>query len=48
MKKKAVMVALRKLGRREVRKLIGGKGTQMAAKKVPQRRRRRTKKARMK
>jgi DNA-binding transcriptional regulator YiaG len=48
MKKKAVMVALRKLGRREVRKLIEGKRTQMAAKKVPHRRRRRTKRARMK
>ena len=47
-KKKAVMVALRKLGRREVRKLIEGKRTQMVAKKVPQPRRRRTKKARMK
>ena len=35
MRKKAVMVALRKLGRREVRKLLEDKGTQMAAKKVP-------------
>ena len=46
--KKGVIVALRKLGRREVRKLIEGKRTQMVAKKVPQPRRRRTKKARKK
>jgi DNA-binding transcriptional regulator YiaG len=48
MKKKAVMVALRKLGRREVRKLLEGKGTQTPEKKVPPRRGKRTKKARRK
>jgi len=48
MKKKAVMVALRKLGRREVRKLLDAKGTQKAEKKVPSRRRKRTKKSRRK
>jgi DNA-binding transcriptional regulator YiaG len=48
MKKKAVMVALRKLGRREVRKLLEGKGTQKAEKKGPSRRRRRTKRNRRK
>jgi DNA-binding transcriptional regulator YiaG len=48
MKKKAVMVALRKLGRREVRKLLEGKGTQKAEKKVPSRRRKRTKRSRRK
>ena len=42
--KKAVMVALRKLGRREVRKLLEGKGTPIAEKKVPSRRGKRTKK----
>jgi DNA-binding transcriptional regulator YiaG len=47
-KKKAVMVALRKLGRREVRKLLEGKGTQMAEKKVSSRRRKRTKRVRRK
>ena len=46
MKKKAVMVALRKLGRREVKKLLEGKGTQMAEEKVPSRRRKRTKRTR--
>jgi DNA-binding transcriptional regulator YiaG len=48
MKKKAVMVALRKLGRREARKLLEGKGTQKAEKKVPSRRRKRTKRTRRK
>ena len=48
MKKKAVMVALRKLGRREVRKLLEGKGTQKAEKKGPSRRRKRTKRTRRK
>jgi DNA-binding transcriptional regulator YiaG len=48
MKKKAVMVALRKLGRREVRKLLEGKGTQKAEKKGPSRRRKRTKRNRRK
>jgi DNA-binding transcriptional regulator YiaG len=47
MKKKAVMVALRKLGRREVRKLLEGKKTQVAE-KAPSRRRRRTKRTRRK
>jgi DNA-binding transcriptional regulator YiaG len=46
MKKKAVMVALRKLSRREVRKLLEEKGTQMVEKKAPSRRRKRTKKLR--
>jgi transcriptional regulator with XRE-family HTH domain len=46
MKKKSAMVALRKLGRREVRKLLESKGTQMAEKKTPSRRKRSTKKAR--
>ena len=46
MKKKAVMVALRKLGRREVRKLLEEKESQMAEKKAPSRRRKRTKKVR--
>jgi len=48
MKKKAVMVALRKLGRREVRKLLETKGTQKAEKKWPSRRRKRTKRSRRK
>jgi DNA-binding transcriptional regulator YiaG len=48
MKKKAVMVALRKLGRREVRKLLEGKGAQKAEKKGPSRRRKRTKRTRRK
>jgi DNA-binding transcriptional regulator YiaG len=43
MKKKAVMVALRKLGRREVRKLLEEKETPMAKKKIPSRRRKRIK-----
>lgn len=47
-KKKAVMVALRKLGRREVKKLLEGKGTQKPVKKISSRRRKRTKKARRK
>jgi len=47
MKKKAVMVALRKLGRREVRKLLEGKKTEVV-KKAPSRRRRRTKRTRRK
>ena len=47
MKKKAVMVALRKLGRREVRKLLEGKKTQVAE-KAPSRRRKRTKRTRRK
>jgi len=46
MKKKAVMVALRKLSRREVRKLLEEKRSQMVEKKVPSRRRKRTKKVR--
>lgn len=46
MKKKAVMVALRKLSRREVRKLLEEKGSQMVEKKAPSRRRKRTKKVR--
>jgi len=48
MKKKAVMVALRKLGRREVRKLLEDKKTQMAEKRVPSRRKKHTKRARRK
>ncbi len=48
MKKKAVMVALRKLGRREVRKLLEGKETQKPEKKKPPRRKRRTKRSRRK
>jgi DNA-binding transcriptional regulator YiaG len=48
MKKKAVMVALRKLGRREVKKLLEGKGTQKPEKKVSSRRRKRTKNSRRK
>jgi len=48
MKKKAVMVTLRKLGRREVRKLLEDKVTQKPKKKVSSRRRKRTKKARRK
>jgi len=44
MKKKAVMVALRKLSRREVRKLLKEKENQMVKKKAPSRRRKRTKK----
>jgi DNA-binding transcriptional regulator YiaG len=48
MKKKAVMVALRKLGRREVRKLLEGKETPMAKKRIPSRRRKRIKRVRRK
>jgi DNA-binding transcriptional regulator YiaG len=48
MKKKAAMVALRKLGRREVRKLLESKETQKAKKRVPSRRRKRTKRSRRK
>ena len=48
MKKKAIMVALRKLGRREVRKLLEGKETPVAKKKAPPRGKRRTKRARRK
>jgi len=46
MKKKAVMVALRKLGRREVEKLLKEKESQMVERKVPSRRRKRSKKVR--
>ncbi len=42
-KKKAVMVALRKLSRREVRKLLEEKESQMVEKKASSRRRKRTK-----
>ena len=48
MKKKAIMVALRKLGRREVRELLEGKETPVAKKKIPSRGRKRTKRARRK
>jgi DNA-binding transcriptional regulator YiaG len=48
MKKKAVMVALRKLGRREVRKLLEGKGPQKPEKKISPRRRKRTRRSRRK
>jgi len=48
MKKKAVMVTLRKLGRREVRKLLEGKETPMAKKKIPSRRKKRVKRVRRK
>ncbi len=48
MKKKAVMVALRKLGRREVRKLLEGKGPQRPEKKTSPRRKRRTRRSRKK
>jgi hypothetical protein len=41
--KKSVLVALRKLGRREVRELLAEKGTEMPEKKVPRPRRKRTK-----
>jgi DNA-binding transcriptional regulator YiaG len=44
--KKAVMVALRKLSRREVRKLLEERGTQMLEKKAPSRRKKHTKKLR--
>jgi len=43
MKKKAAIVALRKLGRREVRKLLDDKAGQKVEKKAPSRRRKRTK-----
>jgi hypothetical protein len=46
MKKKAAMVALRKLGRREIRKLLEGKGSRAAEKKFPSRRKKRTKRGR--
>ncbi|HXX35819.1 MAG TPA: hypothetical protein VEM15_15220 [Thermodesulfobacteriota bacterium] len=46
MKKKAVMVALRKLSRREVRKLLEEKESQMVKRKAPSRRRKRSKKIR--
>jgi DNA-binding transcriptional regulator YiaG len=46
MKKKAVMVALRKLSRREVRKLLEEKESQMVEKKAPSRRRKRTRRVR--
>jgi len=48
MKKKAVMVALRKLGRREVRKLLEGKGPQKLGRKISARRRKRTRRSRRK
>jgi DNA-binding transcriptional regulator YiaG len=48
MKKKAVMVALRKLGRREVKKLLEGKKAEMTEKKVTPRRGKRIKRARRK
>jgi len=48
MKKKAVMVALRKLGRREVRRLLEGKEIRKPEKKVTRRRRKRTKRSRRK
>ena len=43
--KKSVLVALRKLGRREVRDLLAEKSTEMAEKKVSKPRRKRTKRA---
>ncbi len=46
--KKSVMVGLRKLNRREVKKLLVERGAQMAEKVVPSRRRKRTKKTRRK
>jgi DNA-binding transcriptional regulator YiaG len=46
MKKKSAMVALRKLGRREARKILESKVTQVAEKKTPSRGKKRTKKAR--
>jgi hypothetical protein len=48
MKKKAAIVALRKLGRREIRKLLEDKAAQKPEKKSPSRRRKRTKKIRRK
>jgi hypothetical protein len=44
-KKKAVMVALRKLGRREVRKLVEGRAAEMVKKDIRKPRGKRTKKA---
>ena len=44
--KRAVIVALRKLGRREVRKLLEEKESQMVKRKAPSRRRKRSKKIR--
>ncbi len=44
--KKGMLVALRKLGRRDVKKLLENKKTKMTEKKVPSRRRKRTKRAR--
>jgi DNA-binding transcriptional regulator YiaG len=48
MKKKAAMVVLRKLGRREVRKLIEEKRNERMEKRIPPRQKKRTKKARRK
>jgi len=45
LKKKAVMVALRRLGRREVRRLVEGRGTEMVKKDVRKPRGKRTEKA---
>ena len=47
-KKKAAMVALRKLGRREVKKLLEDRVVQKVEKKAPSRRRRRAKRSRRK
>ena len=44
-KKKAVMVALRRLGRREVRRLVEGRGAEMVKRDVRKPRGKRTKKA---
>jgi DNA-binding transcriptional regulator YiaG len=44
--KKAVMVGLRKLGRREVKKLLEEKESQMVERKAPSRRRKRSEKVR--
>ncbi len=46
MKKKSAIVALRRLGRREVRELLEDKAAQAVEKKAPSRRRKRTKKIR--
>jgi DNA-binding transcriptional regulator YiaG len=48
LKKKGVLVALRKLGRRDVRKLLEGREAEVAKKKTQPRRGRSTKKARKK
>ncbi len=48
MKKKAAIVALRKLGRREVRKLLDERAAEKVEKKVPSRRRKRAKRSRRK